>query len=203
VTGRRALTVDEMVRMLDSAACQRDRALFALCCWAGVRLCEALALDVADVVTLEPGTWSVAGTVNLARNSVKGKTSGRRLPIHERPSAEIRRMLQARLDAAGEGAAITSILREPLFLASNHGKVGRLSNRQGRRTFVKVAASLGLENVGSHSGRKTFAQGPHNAGVDLQTITEALGHRDPKHTRRYFDVDDADLVRAVGLLPSG
>jgi integrase len=57
----------------------------------------------------------------------------------------------------------------------------RLVRRLARRAGLKAAGQLS-----PHSLRHTFATSLDDAGVPLQDIQDAMGHADPRTTRRYM-----------------
>ena len=74
----------------------------------------------------------------------------------------------------------------PLFLDDRgrrmyEAQAWRLVRRLARRAAIKSAAQLS-----PHSLRHTFATSLDHAGVALQDIQDAMGHADPRTTRRYM-----------------
>lgn len=70
----------------------------------------------------------------------------------------------------------------PLFTTAT-GK--RMSDQEARRTVARLGASIGVERLSPHSLRHTFATTGLEAGAGLHTMQDALGHADPRTTRRY------------------
>lgn len=150
---------------------RRDRAIFELIYGSGLRVSEAVGLDVKDVDF--SGQWV----------RVFGKGAKERIvPIT--PSA--RESLEAMLSDR-------SIVRtEPLF---TNFRDKRLTARSVARILakhlVRIAAS---RSVSPHGLRHSFATHLLAAGADLRGIQELLGHVQLSTTQRYTHVDLGGLV---------
>lgn len=149
----------------------RDTALFTLLYGCGLRISEALELDVKDTPTTDQMT-------------VTGKRNKQRLipvlPI-------VRQRLQEYLDLRPYAATPES----PLFLGQR-GK--RLQAPVARRHMQYLRQCLGLpDSVTPHSLRHSFATHLLEAGGDLRTIQELLGHASLSSTQRYTKVETATL----------
>jgi len=154
---------------------RRDTALFALLYGAGLRIGEALALDVGDLprASAEPAL-RIAGK--------GGKT--RYAPLLPAVRAAIDDYLAAR--------PFPATPKSPLFV----GVRGRRLNagvvqRQMRRW--RAAANL-PETATPHSLRHSFATHLLAAGGDLRAIQELLGHASLSTTQVYTDVDAESLL---------
>ncbi len=65
----------------------------------------------------------------------------------------------------------------------------RMYEAQAWRLVRRLARNAGLKSAGQlspHSLRHTFATSLDDAGVPLQDIQDAMGHADPRTTRRYM-----------------
>jgi len=57
-----------------------------------------------------------------------------------------------------------------------------------------AAKKVGLSNISSHSMRKTTAwHFYHESGKDIRKTMALLGHKDPKETRIYLNIDDDEV----------
>ena len=162
--------------MSDSAAIQaRDTALFTLLYGCGLRIAEALALNVADA----PREHSDAAL------RVVGKGKKERivpvLPVVRQAMAAWLRH-HARPDPAA-----------PLFLGAR-GK--RLDPGVAQRTLRKFRRLAGLpEHATPHALRHSFATHLLAGGADLRSIQELLGHASLSTTQRYTSVDTERLMQ--------
>jgi integrase/recombinase XerC len=166
---------DSIAEMSDTAAMQaRDTALFTLLYGCGLRIAEALALDVRDAPL--PGADGALRVV--------GKGSKERIvPV-----------LPAVREAIGAWLALhpDRAPASPLFL----GQRGRrLYAAVAQRTLRNFRRLYGLpEHATPHALRHSFATHLLAGGADLRSIQDLLGHASLSTTQRYTSVDEARLV---------
>lgn len=177
----RALTVADALALPDNTdlaqanarLALRDRALFTLLYGCGLRIAEALALDVRDA------------PVGDAALRVLGKGNKERLvPVLPAVRAALADWLAVH---GGTPAA-------PLFIGARGGRldpaVAQKAMRDGRR-------ALGLpEHATPHAMRHSFATHLLAGGADLRSIQELLGHASLSTTQRYTAVDTEHLLAA-------
>jgi len=177
LTPREALSVaGDIGEATDSAFTQaRDTALFSLLYGSGLRIAEALALDVADAPR--------EGTDAMLR--VVGKGSKPRIvPVLPAVRAAMAAWLRHH-PAAGEPTA-------PLFMGV---RGERLNPGVAQRTLRVFRQQNGLpEHATPHALRHSFATHLLAEGADLRTIQDLLGHASLSTTQRYTAVDTAQLM---------
>ena len=155
----------------------RARALVAVMLFCGLRLAEALALQVSDIQAQQGAqVLRVMGKGSVPRTVV--------LP----PVAVL--ALQEWLTLRGDepGPIFATSTGAPMDARAAHRLVGRL----GR--------SVGIEGLHPHSLRHTFATSAVDAGADVLKVATALGHASPSTTMRYVrgrDVITGSPVHAV------
>ncbi|MGC8476787.1 MAG: tyrosine recombinase XerC [Acetobacteraceae bacterium] len=155
------------------ALAARDTALFTLLYGAGLRIAEALALDVRD---------APAATGEAALR-VRGKGDKERL-VPVLPA--VRRGLAAWLAFHPGGP------EAPLFLGARGGRLNAAVAQRAMRAFRRLH---GLpESATPHALRHSFASHLLAAGGDLRSIQELLGHASLSTTQRYTAVDEAGLM---------
>ncbi len=157
-------------RVSTGRTARRNRALLELLYGAGLRVGEAVALDVDDVLLGE-------GLVTV-RDGKGGRS--RRVPMGDAAVAALEAWLAARGRAPG-----------PLFLNRSGG---RLSARWARRVVADAGRSVGLAGVHPHQLRHSCATHLLAAGADLRAIQEQLGHASLSTTQRYAHVDVEQLL---------
>jgi len=153
----------------------RDTALFSLLYGSGLRIAEALALNVAEAPR--------EGTEAMLR--VVGKGSKPRIvPVLPAVRAAIAVWLRHH-PGAGDPAA-------PLFIGV---RGERLNPGIAQRTLRVFRAQNGLpEHATPHALRHSFATHLLAEGADLRTIQDLLGHASLSTTQRYTAVDSAQLM---------
>ncbi|MBD0271479.1 MAG: tyrosine recombinase XerC [Acetobacteraceae bacterium] len=152
----------------------RDVALFTLLYGCGLRISEALALDVRDAPP-EGGTAALR---------VVGKGGKPRLvPVLPAVRAALAAYLRLRPGAAAD---------EPLFLGARGARLDPAVAQRSLRTYRRLA---GLpEHATPHAMRHSFATHLLGGGADLRAIQELLGHASLSTTQRYTAVDAEALL---------
>ncbi|MBB4752892.1 tyrosine-type recombinase/integrase [Actinoplanes lobatus] len=157
-------------------AALRDRALLRLLADLGLRISEALDRDLGDLS-------HNAGHRTLRFIGKGGIGRERPLPAHTLHA------LDDYLDARAAAAAIsTDRLSGPLFATTGRAGDGRLAEPNVFLTIRRLARVAGIgaaDRLSPHSLRHAFATGARDAGVPLEDVQDAMGHADPRTTRRY------------------
>ena len=153
---------------------KRDIALLTLIYGAGLRIAEALSLNVKD---------APMGDAMV----IKGKGNKERMvPVLPLVTSAVREYL-AECPYPIEPDS-------PLFVGS---KSGRLSPRMFQRVIEKVRKHLGLpDTVTPHAFRHSFATHLLTGGADLRSIQELLGHASLSTTQRYTKIDSDRLLES-------
>jgi len=178
------LTVDETLALLNvnfpgGVAGSRDRAIIELFYSSGIRLGELVGLNVADV---RFGDCLV---------KVRGKGRKERIvPVGAPALAALRDYLKMRTDFVV--AATDKIADEPLFL---NARGRRISSRDVSRVVEWVVLQSGIgRKISPHALRHTFATHLLDAGADLRSIQEMLGHSSLSTTQKYTAVSVSRLM---------
>ena len=178
----KALTIEEVVALVEApgsetSGARRDAALLEFLYASGARVSEAVGIDLGDL--------DLTDKIVL----VTGKGNRQRLvPLGSKAVEAISRWLPDRL----------SLIRrsepgDPVFL---NLRGGRLS-RQGAFDVVKKhAAGAGIEptRVSPHVLRHSAATHMVEAGADLRTVQEMLGHATISTTQVYTRVSPAHVM---------
>ena len=162
---------DAIAEMSDAAALQaRDTALFTLLYGCGLRIAEALALNVRD---------APAATLR-----VLGKGSKERIvPVLPAVREAIAAWLALHPDRQPDS---------PLFVGAR-GR--RLNPAIAQRTLRHFRRLHGLpEHATPHALRHSFATHLLAGGADLRSIQDLLGHASLSTTQRYTAVDETQLI---------
>lgn len=154
----------------------RDMALLELLYGSGLRISEALGLDVKDI---HPASRHVR---------VMGKGNKERIvPLSDSSVAALERWLSARQSiphAQGECAVFLGL----------RGK--RLDRRQAARILEKHSQHAGIpQHLSPHDLRHSFATHLLEGGADLRCVQELLGHSRISTTQRYTHLNLEALTR--------
>lgn len=166
---------DDIAEMADTAALQaRDAALFTLLYGCGLRIAEALALNVRDAPA--PGSD--------APLRVLGKGSKERIvPVLPAVRAAIADWLRLHPDRGPD---------RPLFLGARGKRLDPAVAQKVLRDFRRLN---GLpEHATPHALRHSFATHLLAGGADLRSIQDLLGHASLSTTQRYTAVDQDRLM---------
>lgn len=172
---------EDMTRLLETPPSAdplglRDRAILETLYSAGLRVSELTGLDIGDVELVD----GVA--------MVRGKGRKERLALLGPPAVvAIERWLPERQNVAGPRAS-----NQPsLFL--NRGDT-RLSSRSVGRLLEKYLKQAGLDpRTSPHTLRHSFATHLLDAGADIRSVQELLGHRSLATTQIYTHVSTQRL----------
>jgi len=152
----------------------RDRALFELIYSSGLRISEAVGLNLRDI-DFKEGVALVKGKGNKQRFAVFGVEAAAWLKCYLEESRPV---------LAGNTGC------QSLFLTRG-GK--RLSRKGIWKNYSKYATLAGTSTK-VHTLRHSFATGLLEGGADLRTVQALLGHADLGTTQIYTHVD-AGLLR--------
>jgi integrase/recombinase XerC len=157
--------------------CRRDVAILETIYSCGLRISEVCGLQAQDI------DWHE----RLLRVRGKGKKE-RLLPIGEPALHAINQYWQAQPETPGGQA--------PVFLASS-GKLRPLSARDLQLRLKKYLAIAGLDpNLTPHKLRHSYATHLLDAGADLRSVQELLGHAHLATTQVYTHLTTERLKRA-------
>jgi integrase/recombinase XerC len=174
VPDARAVT-EQIAEMSDSAALSaRDTALFTLLYGCGLRIGEALALDVRDA--------PLPGRTEAMR--VLGKGGKQRIvPVLPAVRTAVAAWLRLHPDPSPGS---------PLFLGARGARLDAAVAQKVLRDFRRLN---GLpEHATPHALRHSFATHLLAGGADLRSIQDLLGHASLSTTQRYTSVDEASLL---------
>ena len=181
------LNVDQAFGLLDSkgegekisahgaAREARDLCLAEVLYGSGLRISEALSLDV--------------GRISGASESLRvlGKGGKERLaPLTDSAREALASWLAVRGELAGAG-------EKALFVGL---RGGRLNRREAQRIIEALCRRAGLpEAVSPHGLRHSFATHLLEAGADLRSVQELMGHARLSTTQRYTHLNLAHLMK--------
>jgi integrase/recombinase XerC len=174
----KCLDVEEVERLLAAPDASdplgaRDRAILETLYSAGLRISELVALNIEDLDEFSEAV------------RIRGKGKKERIAPLGGPALEA---VRASLDLRGRPK------RGPLFV-NKHGR--RLSGRSIRRKLDRYLQLAGLPlHISPHALRHSFATHLLNAGADLRSVQELLGHRNLSTTQIYTHLTTRRLREA-------
>lgn len=173
-------TVEEALALMNgmrdhaipSVGAVRDWAIMELLYGQGLRVSEAVGLDLADV---DPAQMTI---------KINGKgNKDRMLPIGPNQLLPMVLWLALRPPVNPD---------EPALFIGDQG--GRLDARQVRRVMAQACERVGLEDYAPHSLRHSCATHMLNGGADITAVGTMLGHENLDITTRYLHVAVSRLM---------
>lgn len=175
--------IQAMLQIPDTktAAGLRDRTIMELFFSSGLRIAELVALNVDQMSMLNDN--STSRTYEL---SIVGKGKHIRTIFISPESAKwLREYLKSRQD-----------VEKPLFInfRSNNSETNRLTARSIQKMIARAAILAGIsKKVTPHTLRHTYATDLLDAGADLRSVQELLGHKNVATTQIYTHVTNKRL----------
>ncbi|MFC4149762.1 tyrosine-type recombinase/integrase [Micromonospora mangrovi] len=182
------LTPEEVDALLTAAEAEtgptatRNRAAIALLADLGLRVGELISLDLSDLGA-ERGHRSVRFVGKGGKVRRRALTPGTAYAVDA--------YLFAR--AAAQGVSVPE-LTGPLLVTATGSRLDRHSVFRLVRRLAQTAGIPAWAKLSPHSLRHAFATTARAEGVPLEDVQDAMGHADPRTTRRY-DRDRHNLDR--------
>ncbi len=169
--------IDEiMATFTEDELGERDYALFELIYSSGMRISEAVSLDVSSYRKDEK-SLSVIGKRNKERIVFLGDIAVNALDMY---LENVRPKLLSRKN-----------MKEKALFLNRRG--GRLTRQAAHLRFHAVTDALGLDAT-IHTLRHSFATHMLKHGADIRSVQEMLGHSDIKTTQIYTNLDTSSLL---------
>lgn len=176
----RVLNETEYQRLLAVVQKPRDRAIIQLLLQTGIRLSEAQHLTLMDTVVPTRITKDSLGTIRILGKGRKTRTillnrkacEALHEWLRERPKSEI----------------------NALFISTHEQP---LSGRQIQRVVKKYLKLAGITGASTHTLRHTFGTHHIEAGTDLITVQEFLGHASLDTTKLYIGLAEKRKAKHI------
>jgi integrase/recombinase XerC len=179
------LSIEQMIKFIetpetDSVLGKRDRAILELLYASGVRVSELVNLNLTDI------------DFNNQTLRVKGKGRKERMvPFGNHAKAALEAYLSVRGELLVEADPDD---RDPLAVFMNYQGT-RITTRSVGRMLDKYCKQCAeIHHVSPHALRHSFATHLLDAGADLRTIQELLGHARLTTTQQYTHVSTDKLM---------
>jgi integrase/recombinase XerD len=185
------LSPEEVDALLERAreAGLRQHAVMTILADLGLRVGELVGLDLADL-GWERGHRTVRFVGKGGKQRRRALTPG--------ASAALDAYLAVRGDEDG-----------PMFLTSTGGRLDRHAVFRLMRRLAVEAGIPEADRLSPHSLRHAFATTARAEGIPLEDVQDAMGHADPRTTRRYdrdrmnLDRDPAYMIAAARARRAG
>ena len=162
-----------------------------LCLYSGLRIGELIALQWSDIDF-------VKGILTVSKSCHDGQDG---LIIDEPKTANSRRLIPLPKQLLPILKGIKKKSSSPFVVSVNGSSV---SVRSYQRSFELLLKRLNIPHKGFHSLRHTFATRALECGMDIKTLAEILGHKNPTVTlNRYAHSlmeHKSDMMNRLGKL---
>ena len=161
-----------------SAFPARNRAMFQLSIYAGMRVGERAALRVEDVIAAD---GSIRAQIQLRAAQTKGNDA-RTVLLNTQVQAELAEYLRKHKCQSGA-----------LFVS----KVSKaFSSNSLCQLFARIYADSGIDAATSHAGRHYFLTTLADKGVSIHVLSALAGHKNISTTMVYLTAN-ANVMRAA------
>ena len=157
----------------------RNKVLFAIGIYTGLRISDILTLRVNDVYKKN-------------RIEVKQKKTGSYvyIPINK----ELKKIIKDYVE-------YKELKPYDYLIKSRQGNNKPLSRNQAYNILNDMADYFKIDSVGTHTMRKTAGYNLYNvSGKDVGLVMQVLGQKDPGSTLRYIGVTDLDIDKSMRKL---
>jgi integrase len=147
---------------------ERNYIMFCLGIYSGLRISDILQLKVKDL--------------RKERISLREIKTGKMksIPVHP----ELKRIIKPYLEGKED---------YQYLITSRKGKNKPIRREMAYRVLREVAETFGLENIGTHTLRKTFGYHFHKQTNNSEALREIFNHDDVSITRKYIGIEQDNL----------
>ena len=172
--------IGDVIKILDNP---RDKALFGIGIYSGMRVGEIIQLKQDQVFTEDGGIrYQIVVKRLKKKNTVYSD-----IPVHPK----LRALLKDYKRAAKHSRWL---------FPSSESVNGHLSRARAHDILKAAFITLKLEGASTHSMRRSCLTYMSRAGIPLRTIQEISGHSNLGQLQAYLQVDPEDKHRAINVL---
>lgn len=176
------LTPKEIQLVLNVLATSRDKTIFALGIYTGMRIGEIIRLKQEQVFTDGGVRYQLTVKRLKKKNTVYSD-----IPVH----SKLRKLLKDYKD---------DLRGNQWLFPSTESVTGHLSRERAHRILSEAFSDLKLQGASTHSMRRSCLTYMSRAGIPLRTIQDISGHSNLGQLQAYLQVDPEDKHRAINLL---
>jgi integrase/recombinase XerD len=184
----KTLTSVEVKRILDFIALKkhaaRNRAMFLVALYAGLRVGEVASLRYMDVLGVDD---EIRDEIRLDASITKGNVA-RTVFVNTKLRKELANYIKA--------VPYKHLADKLFYTQKNEGFTANTLTQ----FFYYLFGSIGIAGASSHSMRRTFITTLANKGVSVRLLASLVGHKNISTTQFYIDVNDDQKRSAVELV---
>lgn len=169
--------VEDMKWALGRSCSERDKFMFTFGINIGLRVSDIVPLKVKDVLNK---THILVREKKTERTKSQNKVNRFMIPVKLRKEIE---------------DYTRNMDPEDYLFPSKKG--GHISPTQAYRSLAKAAETLGREDIGTHTMRKTFGYFYYRKTKDLAFLQEIFNHSSPKITKRYIGITREEIDESL------
>lgn len=163
----------------------RNKAMFALSYYCGLRAKEIASLKIGDIVKAD---GSVKDVSYLSAAQTKGN-KGREFFINEHAKNHIAAYLKSREKVAHDYPLISVMGKRKAFSANGIAIAMR-----------NIYINAGFTGCSSHTGRRSAISQLANKGVGIRIIQKFSGHKQLQSVQHYLDANEELIKSAIKLI---
>ncbi|MDZ4834935.1 MAG: site-specific integrase [Candidatus Melainabacteria bacterium] len=172
--------IEAVFKILDNT---RDKTIFALGIYTGMRIGEIIRLQQESVYTTDGGIRYQI----VVKRLKKKNTTYSDIPVHPKLRSLLKEYKQ--------------IVRDDMFLfPSSESVSGHISRARAHDILAGAFETLKLDGASTHSMRRSCLTFMSRIGIPLRTVQEISGHSNLSQLQAYLEVDEEDKHRAINLL---
>jgi integrase/recombinase XerD len=179
--------IQSVFKLLDDI---RDKTIFALGVYTGLRISEIVSLKKEQVFT-EYGVKYQLVVYRLKKRD----TVWSEIPI----TTKLRQILIEYRKSVTEDKR-TWVTDSLYLFPSDESDSGHLSRKQAHNILNKTFTALKLEKASTHSMRRTLLTTLSRGGIPLRTIQQISGHSNLGQLQAYLEVDPEDKHKALSSI---
>ena len=170
------------VRAILSEKSARNEFLFCFGIYTGLRISDILRLKVKDV-----RGRSALYIIEQKTQKTRKKNSAKRIPI----LPELRKVMDR---------YITNLPDDQYLFKSRQGRNSPITRVQAYNILREAAKDAGLQEIGTHTMRKTFGYHIYQSTKDVALLQDIFGHSADYITKKYIGVNQDAIEAAYGML---
>lgn len=160
----------------------RNKAMFALSYYCGLRAKEIASLTIGDVLKAD---GSIKDVAYLSADKTKGSV-GREFYINSNAKPFIAALIKSMPKVQNEFPLLQVMGKRKAFSANSLAIAMR-----------NIYLDAGFTNCSSHTGRRSAISQLANKGVGIRIIQKFSGHRQLQSVQHYLDANEELVKRAV------